>query len=85
MTSAAWLSVVLLAAAPRAGAAESGSHAPAESLTRQPAAAVDVRRETLSEMWQRGIVSADMSQWSPEDMALLKANPHDFPGLLKLI
>jgi len=76
----------LLLAAGWAAAADPGSHgAPAESLARQPAA--DDRRETLIDMWQRGILTTDMGAWSPEDMAVLlrirKAEEAGAFGLLR--
>jgi len=64
----AWLlGVALEAAVPMQ------SHkAPAESLAQEPAVVGDERRETLAEMWQRGILAVDMNQWSPADMGLLR-------------
>lgn len=60
------LLIAVLALAGPASAA-SGSHEP-------PARARIVesgRQNVLAEMWQRGILATDASQWSPDDMALL--------------
>lgn len=64
------LAGVWAGAAP-AGAAAAGPHdAPVASLAGR--ADADQRGAVLAEMWQRGVLSPDMNQWSPADMALLQ-------------
>lgn len=70
-----FLLAALIGAAPAAAAPADSHRAPAESLAGKPAAA-DARQDTLKEMWQRGLLSADMGQWSPDDMALLLRMRH---------
>ncbi len=64
------LCVALLLAAGSASALGPDDHrVPAENLAQSPAR--DQRQETLQDLWQRGILGADMNQWSPENLALL--------------
>jgi hypothetical protein len=60
---------LLLRAGPASAAGPDDHRAPAENLAQSSAR--DERRETLRDMWQRGILGSDMNQWSPEDLALL--------------
>jgi|GEM_PF-1862295 len=65
---------LILAAGPAAAAGPASGpddhRAPVENLAQSSAR--DQRQETLQDLWQRGILGADMNQWSPEDLALLR-------------
>lgn len=69
-----------------AGLVWPAGHEPAPSLALKSPGVSSERQKSLSELWERRILAADATQWSPEDMALmLRLRNAEHSGALGLL